>query len=505
MYIDEWFQSLTQRIRAIENEWQTATETRKQELLSKLWELRNASDSVVDLWLQYEEKLSQVMKHITGELAAEQLQASLEGQSPSAYTGTLKAGGKEASGASGLAMNQKSPKSDPASNAKDGSDDEDAMIRYRKGEGFFHLRLYENARGYFRELVAEAPDWETGRLYYAYSLLFCEDREEALREFRLLGKTAASKNVAAISCNAIGCMLAEEEKWLEARQAFCETLAHQPANTQAMYNMALTHLRDDEPEEAIEILDLYLSSMPDDWEAHVAWLHAAKSIAAKETAWIKETPPGLQLPIRQLDASVLYEIALFFESNGQNQRAYHCYRHLTERFPADDVAWHGMAWNVWLLHGAERALPLLKKAISLAPHKLDYLFSYGWLLLFNGEESRAASAFRFMLTKDVSNHLAKAGLIVASERLGDYPLAEMLADSLRSHNEAYLRALGNYHLGRLAAIQEQWNNAEAYFDQALEIPEASLFLTIVRNMQEAGDMANSKQEYQAPMPNVTIH
>ncbi|MGE5703821.1 MAG: hypothetical protein ACM32O_14950 [Clostridia bacterium] len=76
MYIDDWFQSLTKRIRAIEHEWPQATDFRKQELLSKLWELRQASDQVVDLWLQYEEKLSNVMKQIDQELSSESLMYS---------------------------------------------------------------------------------------------------------------------------------------------------------------------------------------------------------------------------------------------------------------------------------------------------------------------------------------------------------------------------------------------------------------------------------------------
>lgn len=475
MYINDWFQSLTQRIKAIEHEWPKATETRKQELLSKLWELRNASDSVVDLWLQYEEKLSNVMKQIAGEQTRDESESRVVKKATS--TSVSEIPGRE----------------------------DDTAQRYRKGEGFYHLRLYENARGYFRELVAEAPDMETGRLYYAYSLLFCDEKEAALREFRLLSKSARSAHVAAISCNAIGCMLAEEEKWLEARQAFCETLAHRPDNTQAMYNMALSHLCDGEPEEAIEILDLYLSSDPDDWEAHVAWLHAAKSMAAKEKAWGKETPPRLQLPIRQLDTAVIYEIALFFEANGQSQRAYSCYRHLTERSPADDSAWHGLAWNTWMIKGTQYALPLLKKAICLAPSNLDYLFSYGWLLLFDGEERLAADVFRFILAKDEGHHLAKAGLIVASERLGDYTMAEMLANSLRNHSETYLRALGNYHLGRLAAIQNQWLLAEQYFGLAKAIPEADRFLEICGKMLRTDVRENSKQEYSAVLPNVTIH
>lgn len=481
MYIDDWFQSLTQRIRAIEHEWPKATDSRKQELLSKLWELRHASDQVVDLWLQYEEKLSNAMKQITGEQErAEKEQRAAKGKLPSLpFSAETNAAGEESG------------------------------ELYRKGEGFYHLRLYEEARGYFRELVAKSPDWETGRLYYAYSLLFCDDKQAALREFRLLSKSALSPGVSAISCNAIGCMLAEEGKWLEARQAFCESLGHHPTQAQAMYNLALSHLHDGEPDEAMEILDTYLVNEPNDWEAHIAWLQAAKSIAAKERAWFKEAPARLQLPIRQLDPEIIHEIALFFEANGQNDRAYNCYRHLTERSGQDDWAWHGLAWNAWMIKGMQHAIPLLKKAISLAPGNLDYLFSYGWLLLFDEEASDAANVFRFVLSRNPGHHLALAGLIVATERLGEYGEAKTIANSLSMQNESYLRALGNYHLGRLAAIQEQWPIAEQFFRLAAgeneTIPEAKLFLDLCLKMRSSSTEVNSKQDYCTLLTNVTIH
>ncbi|MGE5703820.1 MAG: tetratricopeptide repeat protein [Clostridia bacterium] len=380
---------------------------------------------------------------------------------------------------------------------------------YQKGEGFYHLRLYEQARGYFEKLVEDAPDWETGRLYYAYSLLFCEETEAAFREFRLLSKSAASPSVSAISCNAIGCMLAKEGKWLEARQAYMESLSHQENQREAMYNLALTHLHDGEADEALEILDEYLTIAVDDWEAHIAWLHAAKMIASKETHWMRETPTRLQLPIRQLDCDTIREIAIYLEANGETFRAYNCYRELISQNPRNDWAWHGLAWNTWLIHGTQPALPMLKKAVSLAPANLDYLFSYGWLLLFDGDESSAARVFRFILAKDEQHSLALAGLIVASERLGEFAQAQRLASSLTQHKRSYLRALGYYQLGRLAAISERWPLAAHYFHQSVEeeeaIPEAKLFLELCSKQTEPHRAEKSKQDFQSSLTNMTIH
>jgi tetratricopeptide (TPR) repeat protein len=455
--IESWFQTLKARLDTIEREWPTSGESEKIRLANQLLELRQISDKVVDLWLQYEENLSNVIKKIK---AGEQQEAV---PAEEAAFAQLKQAvkGKEVTSA-------EPPISAAAASQETGntsiSEREDANFThlFRKGEGFYHLRLFQDAKSHFAELVKHSPDWEAGRLYYAYSLLFCEENEAAMKEFRLLSRSASSPKVAAISYNAIGCLLTEEQQWLEAGQAFKEALEALPTHLHALFNLALCYLREGEAQEALDTIEQYLQYAEDDWEAQIVWLRSARLLDKDDT--LERVPPaGLHLPSKQLDPHTLRDMAEIYEANGQIHRAVLCYRYLKERLPGEGWVWHGLAWNSWLIGGAKNAMPLLKKAISLAPDNLDFLFSYGWIKLFDGDQDNALSVFRFILLRNREHRLAQSGLITAYERAGDYTEAKRLAEQFVQHADPYLCSLGYYHLGRIAVAEENWKLAEQYF------------------------------------------
>jgi tetratricopeptide (TPR) repeat protein len=434
MLMEEWFQALRTKAESVEQKWQGASEQEKLELADELFELRKISDRIVDLWLQFEEKLSHVIGHIK----------QFEGQHP-----------KEAK-----AEEHPLP-------VQLNDDDMPDVHMFRTGEGFYHLRLYQDAKRCFADLLQESPDWENGRLYYAYSLMFCDEKEAAMKEFRLLSKSASSPAVAAISYNAVGCMLAEEEQWLEAAQAFKTALEAQPDHREAKYNLALCYLRDGEVQDALQTIEEVLEQSENDWEAQLVWLRAAKQLQILDETADPEPPAGLLLPNRKLDTETLREMAALYESLGNYHRAQICYHFLAERLPREGWVWHGLAWNTWLIAGTRRALTLLKKAISLAPDNLDFHFSYGWMKLFDGRVEEAVTAFRFILLKQPDHRLAQSGLITAYERSGEWQTAKRLAETFTRNDDPYIRSLGYYHLGRIAVARENWRLAEQYFRRAL--------------------------------------
>jgi tetratricopeptide (TPR) repeat protein len=463
MKLEEWFSALRSKAETIERKWPTASEDEKLLLADQLFELRQVSDRVVDLWLQFEEKLSLAIRRIK----------QLEGEYPPAdesQPGTA-APTKAKAGADASPGGHHDHGGDAAA-ANLGAFQAEAAERpfehmYRKGEGFYQLRLYQDARQCFAELVKESPDWESGRLYYAYSLLFSEAREEALREFRLLSRSAQSPVVAAISYNAIGCMLAEERQWLEAAQAFKAALEHHPGQREARFNLALCYLQDGDVQEALETVESLLHEGDSDWEAQMLWLRAARILQARDETADPQPPDSLKLPTRKLDSETLREMASLYESLGNYHRAQVCYHFLAERFPREGWAWHGLAWNTWLIAGTRRALTLMKKAISLAPDNPDFAFSYGWMLLFDGRVDDALASFRSILSKQRDHRLAQSGLITAYERLGDTPTAKRLAAPFTEDGDPYIRSLGYYHLGRIAVAEENWRLAEQYFRRVL--------------------------------------
>lgn len=459
MKIEDWFQTLRSKAETIEEKWPSASEQERLQLADQLFYLRQVSDLVVDLWLQFEEKLSTAIRHIK----------QLEGQIPQPENT------EKPPSQSSLAKKEVAPKSGVSSQQKELNHTYEHL--FRRGEGFYHLRMFQDAKKCFAELIDESPDWESGRLYYAYSLLFSEETETAFREFRLLSKSASSPTVVAISYNAIGCMLAQEEQWLEAAQAFKEAIEAKPEQEDGRYNLALCYLKDGDAQESLDEIEKYLKENEHDWEAQMLWLRAAQMLQTMDETAELTPPESLQLPTRDLDSETLQEMASLYESVGNYHRAQICYYFLTERLPREGWAWHGLAWNTWLVAGTRRALTLMKKAISLAPENDDFTFSYGWMLLFDGKIDESISVFRSMLAKKMDNRLAQSGMVSAYEKMGEIHAAKQLAKEFAEDQEPYIRSLGLFHLGRLAMVEENWRLAEQYFqrilphsDQFREIP-----------------------------------
>ncbi|MEJ8544827.1 tetratricopeptide repeat protein [Brevibacillus borstelensis] len=490
MKLEEWFDTLQTKAETIEQKWPQASEHEKLQLADQLFQLRQVSDRVVDLWLQFEEKLSSAIRQI------KRLEGQEDGQDEdfaelNGYKHEPHDNGKpEAEGVyakTGQSSSISAQKELKAALANDGNAAEEHVPAsaasmqkqsyldshreyehmFRKGEGFYHLRMYQDARRCFAELLNESPDWESGRLYYGYSLLFCGEKEAALREFRLLSRSASSPVVTAISYNAIGCILAEERQWLEAAQAFKEAVAIKPNQRDAWFNLALCYLEDGYVHEAMETIEKVLDEESQDWEAQMLWLRAARLLQMSDPAAELAPPSGLRLPNRDLDSATLQEMASLYESLGNYHRAQICYHFLTERHPREGLAWHGLAWNTWLIAGTRRALTLMKKAISLAPDQLDFTFSYGWMLLFDGKIEESLAAFRFILLKQRDHRLAQSGMITAYEWMGDILAAKQLAKPFTEDQDPYVRSLGYYHLGRIALAEENWRLAEQYFRRVL--------------------------------------
>ncbi|WNC17293.1 tetratricopeptide repeat protein [Brevibacillus brevis] len=465
MKIEEWFQTLKNKAELIESKWAGATEQERIQLADQLFYLRQVSDTVVDLWLQFEERLSNAIRRIK----------QMEGQLPSEGNQVQAAATQE-----NAAKHAKPPEAD----GEDTISQKETVPyepMFRRGEGFYHLRMYQDAKKCFAELIRESPDWESGRLYYAYSLLFCEERESAFREFRLLSRSASSPAVMAISYNAIGCILAEEEQWLEAAQAFKASLEARPDQEEARYNLALCYLKDGDAQEALEEAERCLLKDESDWEAQMLWLRAAQMLQAMDETAELAPPSPLQLPTRDLGTDTLQEMASLYESVGNYHRAQICYHFLAERLPREGWTWHGLAWNTWLISGTRRALTLMKKAISLAPHEDDFTFSYGWMQLFDGKAEQAVAAFRKMLENNRDNRLGQSGMISAYEKLGELQAAKKLAKEFTEDPEPYIRSLGYFHLGRLAVVEENWRLAEQYFQRTL--PHANLIREVPIYMQ----------------------
>jgi tetratricopeptide (TPR) repeat protein len=472
LQLEKWFETLQARLEDISHRWPDASDEDRLAMANQLLEMRKWSDRLIDAWLVFEEKLSSVIKEVKGNhnqtTSVDGFLSDSEAITESAYPNGVAEDSDHKEPATVHSLFDSGTHDSDELQAVNSPADHpryltEALPLFRKGEGYYHLRLFGDARQHFEKLVLEFPDWEQGRLYYAYSLFFSHAREEATKQFRLLSKAAVSSQVISTACNALGCICAEEGQWLEAIQAFQEASRANPENREASFNLALCHLQMGEWDEAMEQAATYLKMEPEDWEAQAIWIRAAREMSRRDGLRAAHSLPSwLQGDQQERDVQTLREMALFFEENGWYHRARACYRLITEKHPVADWAWHGLAWNSWYINGSKEAVPLLKKAISLAPHTLDYLFSYGWILMFDGQEQSASRIFRQILSKERNHRLTQSAMIVLYQRLGDHHAAKQMARSFCKENDLYLSSLGYFHLGKLAMLEENWTLAVQY-------------------------------------------
>ncbi|WP_139489130.1 tetratricopeptide repeat protein [Brevibacillus dissolubilis] len=521
MLMDKWFLALHEKLKTIEQAWPKATMDEKEQLARQLLALRQTSDQMIDLWLQYEEKLSSVIKDVkaqhTGQTTlptnAQTVLQGLSALGEDAFSGMdddedwdedevgveedvlhMQTGGQQKAATSESSTKQKQTYyetfdvplkgkpnffngdesgakihagvSDSSADA-DGNTEEHKLKRnhalFRKGEGFYHLRLFQEAKTHLADLVEQAPDWESGRMYYAYSLLHCGEKEAALREFRLLSHTASSPKITSLSLNAVGCILAEEGHWLEASQAFGTALEVVAGYKEARYNLALCYIELGEAQEALEHIAAYLKKEPDDSDAQLVWIRALQCLSHYPQSEVPAPPSSLKEPSDKHETAVLVEMAALYVEAGNFKRAKQCYQLLCERHPAEGFVWHGLAWVTWLSAGYQRAMPILLKALTLQPNHPDYLFSYAWMELYHGQVEEARRILQAILFQDRDHLLAQAGLITLYEYEGAHTEAKRLAQSMVAQEDVYTRSLGYLSLGRIAMAETHWRIAEQYF------------------------------------------
>lgn len=168
----------------------------KQELLQKWNLLKRMSDGMIDEWLMFEEKMSQVREQ---ELVQP---ASLEPE-------------------------QEAVTALP----------ELHLECFSRGQGYFKLQMYPQAITQFSRIVADYPDSALTRYYLALAHLNLEQNTEALAHLHRILRLKGSPRLKGLVCNALGCIEAKHANPQGACSLFAQALQHDPTLTEPLYNM----------------------------------------------------------------------------------------------------------------------------------------------------------------------------------------------------------------------------------------------------------------------------
>lgn len=190
------FAEMNDMLDEIIKRYPSAEGLKKQELLQKWNLLKRMSDSVIDEWLMFEEKMSLVRE---------------QDMKPAAK----------------LEPEQEAVTALP----------ELHLECFSRGQGYFKLQMYPQAIMQFSRVVNDYPDSALARYYLGLSHIHLEQNADAQEHLQRILHLNGSPRLKGLVCNALGCIEAKQANTKAAQMLFAQALQHDPTLTEPLYNM----------------------------------------------------------------------------------------------------------------------------------------------------------------------------------------------------------------------------------------------------------------------------
>lgn len=197
--LKQLFATMNDTLDEVIQQYPTADDKGKQDLHNKLEVLKSMSDTFIEQWLHFEEKLSGVLQTVSGNGLNE--------------------------------IPVPVPEQPPETNA--------ASESFRKGQGYFQLLMFDNAIREFEKVIELQPDYLLARLYLAMGHMRLGNDVESYRHFRFIISLSEHAQMKAISYNAMGCIQAKNENMEQAQKLFKLAYSADPSCVEPMINMGI--------------------------------------------------------------------------------------------------------------------------------------------------------------------------------------------------------------------------------------------------------------------------
>lgn len=189
------FTSMNEMLDEVAVYYSTAAGVHKQELEEKLHMLKTMSDTFIEEWLLFEEKLACFYRD-----------------------------------------------QQPVAALTDGMKTELGDVRsaeFVRGQGYYKLMMFSEAIREFTVLVREQPDFTLARLYLAMSFLQKGDISDSYGHFIFLSQCTHNHQIKAISCSAMGCIQMQEQNVDKASEYFNLAFQSDPSSVEPLLEMGL--------------------------------------------------------------------------------------------------------------------------------------------------------------------------------------------------------------------------------------------------------------------------
>ncbi|MFF2482201.1 hypothetical protein [Paenibacillus sp. NPDC058071] len=208
-----------------------ATGTKKQQCEEQIVLLKQMSDTLVEHWIEFEEKFSAFME----------MEQQLPGnQGAHGFAVKAKQGSSEASAAAAQSMTQiQTAVTDEQLYEAELSMEVSAELAelIAKGQGYYNLFMFSHAASQFQMAVSQLPECNLARLFLAMTYMHLQNWSEAQRHFQLLVALTDYPKWRALGYNALGCIQAVHMNLEHAEQFFMKAYEACPSFKDSLANL----------------------------------------------------------------------------------------------------------------------------------------------------------------------------------------------------------------------------------------------------------------------------
>ncbi|MBD1373271.1 tetratricopeptide repeat protein [Hazenella sp. IB182357] len=342
---------------------------------------------------------------------------------------------------------------------------ESLLRQFRQGQGYYDLTMFHEAADMFKGITEREPDFLLGRLYMGLTLFQNNAFTQAKEHFNWVCQNAKHPAFIGFGHLLLGCCAVRLQQEEQALESFSQAIAQLPEQADAWFNLGASHFRQKAFQDAIPYFYHALSLKEDDWESmyYIACCYRELGDWNSQSFW------RLAAFEKSNHPHMMEAIAYDYEEMHQPTEAIYWYQRLQMNHPRNPVAYHGLAWNYWVMGEYERSSLWLKKGLSLFPSNTNLLYMYAWMCLIEKDFVKAEHTLQMIPKNKHSSSILTAVRSRYWEQVGDYEVALQTANQLLNQPDKEVRALGHFQKGRIWLDQGQVKQALTQFQTAREI------------------------------------